>query len=249
MPGILVHDGCDLQISNFQINLNNPGEVPPPTVRTRMDMWPYWLGEAVDAAVAAADMIPLITATETELTGRRELRVAVRAMTSAAFAVDGFYASVKSRAGEHPQQPAWRQNRTARYAQVAETLRYHLKVRTSDSTRLLRERVEEVFRFRDWAVHPSSEFKELVYRPDIDVSVDWHFVAFSATNAVAAVGKTVQLFDHMVKKLDGVDVAAELAEWKPYARKAMDHLLDEYESSGKLQAFDRAEPSTAVDTS
>ena len=54
-----------------------------------------------------------------------ELKAAMRATTSAAFAIDAFYASVKERSPEHPDADKWRANRTARNKQIAETFRYH----------------------------------------------------------------------------------------------------------------------------
>lgn len=60
MPGIMVTDGGDLQISNLQIDFVT-GEIPPPTVRLRTDTWPYWLAEGVGAAIAAAEVAPGIT--------------------------------------------------------------------------------------------------------------------------------------------------------------------------------------------
>jgi hypothetical protein len=82
--------------------------------------------------------------------------------------------------------------------------------------------------------------REAIHREDVDAGVDWHFIAFRASNAVMGVAKTVQLLDHLVKVLDRG--SEDLVKWKPGARTAMNHVLNEYESSDKLVAIDRAEP-------
>ena len=243
MPGIMVTDGGDLQISSLQINLQT-GEMPPPTVRLRTDTWPYWLAEGVSAAIAAAEVAPSITlalaADEASRLMVAELRASMRALTSSAFAIDAFYASVKARSPVHPQQSLWHEQGTARHKQVAATLRYHLQIKNNNSSKELSNRVKEMFKFRDWAVHPGSQFREAIHRDDVDAGVDWHFIAFRASNAVMGVAKTVQLLDHLVKVLDRG--SEDLVKWKPHARRAMNHVLDEYESSDKLVAIDRAEP-------
>jgi hypothetical protein len=100
--------------------------------------------------------------------------------------------------------------------------------------------VQEIFKFRDWAVHPGNRFRNPGYRDDVDVGVDWHFVAFRASNSVAAVGKIVELIDFFVAVLDRG--SKELVEWKPHARRAMDQILDAYEASDKLRPIGRVEP-------
>jgi hypothetical protein len=245
VPGIMVTDGGDLQISGLQINLET-GEIPPPTVHLRMDTWPYWLAEGVGAAIAAAEVAPItpaLVAADSEGASRlmvAELRASMRALTSSAFAIDAFYASVKARSPVPPEQSVWHQKGTTRHKQVAATLRHHLQVKDNQASKELSKRVKEIFRFRDWAVHPGSQFREAIYRQDVDAGVDWHFVAFRASTAVVGVAKTVQLLDHMVRVLDRG--SEDLVKWKPHARRAMNHVLDVYESSDKLLAIDRAEP-------
>ena len=133
----------------------------------------HWLFEAVGAAQSARDsaaevarLAALLDRDEEslDLALGNELRGTMRAITASAFAVDAFYASVKSRSPAHPNQDAWRANRTPRYAQVFETLRYHLKLKAPGASEI-RDRVKELFRFRDWAVHPGSRFREPAFRP------------------------------------------------------------------------------------
>lgn len=207
MPGIRVTDGSDLRLSGLQINLNT-GEITPPTALLRTDTWPYWLAEAVSAAIAATEVAPitpeLVAANSAEVTRLMvaELRASMRALTSSAFAIDAFYASVKARSPTHPQQAVWHAKGTPRHKQVAATLRHHLRVTNNQASNDLSRAIKEIFRFRDWAVHPGSQFKEAIHRDDVDAGVDWHFIAFSASNAVRGVANTVHLLDHLVKALD-----------------------------------------------
>lgn len=49
----------------------------------------------------------------------------------------------------------------------------------------MRRRIRDVFKFRDWAVHPGSKFRKPIIRPDVD-GLDWHFAVFRGENAVNA---------------------------------------------------------------
>jgi hypothetical protein len=247
MPGIWVVDGGDLRLSDIRFSLGADEPPSSPTIDLRIDMWRHWLAEAVSAAIEAADIAPKhspeLLKSNSEEAGRiiiAELRASMRAMTSAAFAIDAFYASVKARSAEHPQQAVWDEKATPRNKQVASTLRHHLKITKNEQAKELSKRVQEMFRFRDWAVHPGSRFRKPEYREDVDAFVDWHFVAFRASNAVAGVGKTVELLDFLVAVLDrGSD---ELVKWKPGARRSMNQILDAYEASDKLHPIGRVEP-------
>lgn len=127
-----------------------------PTVDLRLELWRYWLTEAVSAAIQAAEIAPGLSAellaSDSEEAARlliNELRASMRAMTSAAFAIDAFYASVKTRSPEHPQQAAWKEKPPRRHQQVADTLRHHLRITKNDQSRELSKRVQEIFKFRD----------------------------------------------------------------------------------------------------
>ncbi|AYM41160.1 hypothetical protein [Mycobacteroides chelonae] len=250
MPGIWVVDGVDLRISDIRLELGAEGLVPSsPKLDLRLELWRYWLIEAVSAAIEAAGIAPKLSA-EVLATDREEaaqllineFRASMRAITSAAFAIDAFYASVKVRSPDRPCPDAWSEKRPSRHQQVAETLKHHLRITKNDQSKEISKRVKEIFGLRNSAVHPGSRFKNPAYREDLDAHVDWHFKAFCATNAVAGVAKTVQLLDFLVAVLDRG--SKELAEWKPYARSAMNQILDTYEASDKLIPIDRVEPSS-----
>ena len=245
MPGVRTTAGADLQISGIRIEMHEDGSVhlPPVVPKLRTDMWPHWLAEAVEAAVLARRVsaeIPVAVAAGDDFRVDsllvQELRASMRAITAAAFALDAFYASVKARSPRHPDDEKWAKNRTTRPAQIFETLRYHLKIKNAGAKEM-RRRICELFKFRGWAVHPGSKFREPIIRPEVDAGVDWHFTVFRAENAVNAVALTVSL-DQLVKKLERG--SEDLQKFKEAARRAMNGVLDEYEAAA-LPVFPRCE--------
>jgi hypothetical protein len=235
MPGVRITRGSDFQIPSFTIEIADDGTLtsPPIVPRLRTDTWSFWLEDAVEAAVEASRLeseLPTVRAggDEEDLTRAmvRELRSTMRAITAAAFATDAFYASVKARSPAHPHEHVWRaKGRTQRYVQVYETLRYHLKLRRPGDAEI-RNRIRELFRFRDWAVHPGSKYREPVYREDLDSGVDWHFAVFRAENAVNATSMTVQMLDALVECLHRG--SPDLRAHRKAARIAMDDVLTVY---------------------
>lgn len=220
----------------------------PVTPELRMDLWPQWLHEALDATVAAraahAEVLAEVAAptSEEHLADLLdlELRTSMRAITSAAFAVDAFYSSVQARSPEHPDRAKWRtpgRRRTPRQAQVFETLRYHLKIRNPGAAEI-RRRIRDLFKYRGWAVHADASFKEPVLREDIDRGVDWHFSAFRAENAVACLANTMQMLDVLVDLTERG--TKELREWRENARVRLDEILDLYDAVEGLPEFTRA---------
>lgn len=250
---------CDVRLGGLSIPLAADGtpsrDAGQATLELRTDMWPFWLREAIDAAIAAseiADQIPPLyeqfktgTATDEDLDelAIREMIATMRAIGGAAFAIDALYAAVKARSPDHPDQAAWRTNRTARHKQVTETFFYHLKIKNETTKTAIRQWVSQIYKFRDWAVHSPSEFAPAQHRADLEVGLDQCFSRFRRENAIAATAMAVCLFDYLVSFLQ--NGSAELAEQKQGARRKMDALLDRYEAAGVFPATTRREPPAA----
>ncbi len=139
VPGVRLTAGADLQFpaGSLRISVGDDGVPVMDTVipLLRTDMWPYWLTESVDAAVTARRAAQEVEAAASDGDDARiaqaleaELRSSMRAVSSAAFAVDAFYATVEARS-HHPHRDTWREKRTPRHAQVFETIRYNLPSR------------------------------------------------------------------------------------------------------------------------
>lgn len=248
--------GSDLRISGISFDLDENGaplrEGGHMTVELRTDMWHYWLREAIDAAIAAdeaAEQIPTLyerfeagEALEGDLDelAERELIATMRAIGASAFATDAFYAAVKARSPEHPDEGAWKTNRTARHRQVTETIFYHLKITGQVTKTEIRQRVSKIYEFRDKAVHPSSEYKPPIHRPDLNVDLDQAFSFFRRDNAVMATAMAVSIFDCFVAFLQ--NGSEELAAKKDGAREKLNALLDRYEAAGIFPEVVRREP-------
>jgi hypothetical protein len=251
VPGIFFPRGAQLRIpaGRLTIRVTDDGrfEGDPLIPQLRMDMWPQWLHEALDATVAARDAHAQVTAEAASPTDEvrlgdlldLELRASMRAITSAAFAVDAFYASVRARSSEHPDRARWLasgRRRAPRHVQVFATLHHALKIRRPGAGEV-RRRIKELFKYRGWAVHADSAFRDPVLREDIDRGIDWHYAAFRAENAVSILGMTVQTLDVLVGLFErGTE---ELREWAPFARERLDEILDLYDAQEGLTPFTR----------
>lgn len=112
-----------------------------------------------------------------------EFRSAMQACTSAAIAIDAFYATVKNYISIPTNlTKVWRDKRTARYKQIAETFRVGFNIKPEPSKNL-RHILKQVNEWRDLAVHPSGSFTKPMYHPDLKVATEWRFVYYRFFNA------------------------------------------------------------------
>ncbi len=216
-------------------------ESPPLVPHLRLDLWPTWLEIGCEhtkrAHETASEFSPDLPDQEkADLLGR-ELQDAMVAMCAFAFAFDGIYDVVKSELGEHPNAAQWRQEArrpTPRHKQVAETLRYHLKL-GPQFTSQLKQLLQELFKFRGRAVHPSSSYRPATMREDIDSGVHPHLITFSGKHAVQCRAIALILFDRLI------DRAAEVADpsadkgWIETGRREVDRLAAAYRIPGDDQ--------------
>jgi hypothetical protein len=183
MPGVLTLAGMGLQIPAGGLVLSVGDDGSPhmavQQIRLRFDLWPTWLEigsiHAEHARLAGAKLEPGMGDAEKSTLLGEELRSGLAAITAFAFAFDGFYDTLRHELGTHPHNAVWRRKRTARDAQVVETLRYHLKLGPQFSAQL-REFIRQLFGFRSRGVHPSSEYVQVTYRPEIDSGVHPHLL-------------------------------------------------------------------------
>ncbi len=218
----------DLTISGIQLPPGG-GRMPPVQATVRLDTWQHWLLIACDNVAAAteheAHLHEAIAQNDDAIKGsavEAEFRAAMTAVSACAFAIDAFYATVVERMGAHPDHDIWRKNRLARPKQIAETLRYHFKYKAKGMP-VVEGVLEELFRFRDRAVHPPAAFREPSYRADLDAGVEPRFVTFSAANSRQALGLTVELFVATVPKLEGL-AKGDLAQWAVFVRQQTEHV-------------------------
>lgn len=88
----------------------------------------------------------------------------------------------------------------------------------------LRYILQEVYKFRDWAVHPPSDFRQPVLHKDLDSGVEWRFVAYSAHNSEVIFNAIVRLmsvlFGHARLELK------DLSKWVDAASKRLTEGFD-----------------------
>jgi hypothetical protein len=93
VPGIFFVRGAQLRVGNIRIRVAEDGgvEMDPIATQLRMDLWPQWLHEALDATAAALDAKAQVAAEVAKPTRDEhladlldlELRTSMRAITSA----------------------------------------------------------------------------------------------------------------------------------------------------------------------
>ncbi len=213
----------DLTISGIQL-LSGGGQLLPVTASVRLDTWQHWLLIACDNVASASEqearLHEAISRDDDAAKGdalEAEFRPAMTALSACAFAIDAFYATVIERMGAHPDRDKWRDKRLTRHRQIAETLRYHFKYKAKGMP-VVNGVLEELFRFRDRAVHPPAAFREPIYRADLDAGVEPRFVTFSAKHSRQALGLTLELFVATVPKLEAV-AKGDLIRWAVFVRQ------------------------------
>jgi hypothetical protein len=180
MTMVLISEGMQLKIPASGLVIPLDGSTPPPvSVQVRLDTWQHWLRIAVANVALATQahkrLLVAHTAKEDASKGaalEEEFRAPMVAMTSAAFALDGFYASLKERIPlEADLQAAWAKNRTGRAVRISETLGGAF-ILTPSYREVFASTVAEVFKWRDRAVHAPARYLEPLLHPDLGVGVE-----------------------------------------------------------------------------
>lgn len=239
VPGYLILEGMGIQIpvGGLVLTVGEDG-VPAgeiTAVRLRLDLWPNWLEigcRATDQAIEASQgLTPEASDSVKTAALGAELEGGLVAVAAFAFSIDGFYDTVRNELGEHPDQAAWKKKRTARAAQVTETLRYHLKLGPKFSTQM-RKLIDEVFGFRGRAVHPNGAWVAPNYRPEIDSGVHPHLLTFSGPHARHCRALTLVLLDQLLSQAAKVRSDDADSGWIDRGRKEVDRMMAAYRTAG-----------------
>lgn len=198
--GVFISKGMRLRIpaGGFSITLGPDGPVGGPLVfEVSLDMWPAWLEIAAAHAAAAEDARQRLAAADAadgETVGAllaEECREGMVAMAAAAIAIDAFYGSVRERVDLSSLDAKWTPA-TPRSARVFEGIRQAF-VMTNKQAGARRAVIRELFKFRDWAVHPPAKFSAPQLHEVLQVGVEWRYVAFGAPNATWAAANAREL--------------------------------------------------------
>jgi hypothetical protein len=251
MPGIFLLAGMGFQIpaGGIAMSLGDDGGMKMEVNQTlvRLDLWPTWLEigcfHAEQARVAGDRLNPELSDGEKFTTLTEELQAGLVAMTALAFAVDGFYDTLRQELGHHPHQAEWKANRTARHNQVTDTFRFHLKLGPTFSGQL-RSVLKDLFEFRSRAVHPDSAFVEPNYRPQIDRGVHPHLITFSGPHAVQCRALVLDLLDRLLTRAAEESKPGADSGWLDRGREELDRLSALYRVPGDdVPAFPIGTPS------
>jgi hypothetical protein len=199
--GVFFPEQMKLRIpaGGLQIGLDGTGRpTSSVSIEVLLDVWPFWLDIGMDHAAQATTarraLQSVDPADDTEkgsLLGA-ECKASMVALSAAAFALDGFYAALREHRDMSDLDRVWMSAGTPRHARVSETLRRSFRL-SNRQAKVLREGAKDLFKFRDWAVHPPAAFSRPVPHEVIGSSVEWRYVAFSAPNACRGITKATKI--------------------------------------------------------
>jgi len=179
------------------------------TLHVGLNMPPIWAELAVDhltrAQTAREAVLVAWGGTDDAVLGAAlidEFTASMQAIVAAGIAIDACFAAVRGYAAlPDALVQTWQRNRTARYKQVAEVLRraFPLKPRHAVGVRAA---IREIYRFRDWAVHPPAEARAPAHHPDLHMDTEWRFVAFSLPNDRELVRASLSLLWQAANRTD-----------------------------------------------
>ncbi|MCL6260471.1 hypothetical protein M3O96_15315 [Aquiflexum sp. TKW24L] len=130
----------------------------------------------------------------------KEFEASMQSIIAMAIAIDSFYGTVKSKINIPKElTEKWKENRTSRYIQIAETVRQGFKL-DKEGYKILKQTLKEIFRFRDMAIHPKGDIEHPILHPDLGVGVEWRFVYFSYANSKVIVDEGLKRLHELLSK-------------------------------------------------
>ena len=201
-----------------------------------LDTWRHWLMIAIehaDNAIRAHERLLTAHAKNDDPEKGHALEAefisAMQAISAAAFSLEAFYAAVKERLpADEELAKRWAKNRTAQPARISETMIRAFQVTHAGRT-TLRNNLQEIFKFRGYAVHPPAKFREAIMHPDLGVGVEWRFIAFTAAGSITAVRgalSTIKQCLHAPRSEHN-----ELVKWSNDYIKKIDELTSQWEDT------------------
>ena len=111
-------------------------------------------------------------------------------------------------------------------SRISETLIRAFKI-THTGRAVLRKNLEEMFKFRDYAVHPPARFREPIMHPELGVGVEWRFIAFTASGSITAIRVALSIIKQCMHAPQSKH--EELAEWSEASVAKIDEMVTEWE--------------------
>lgn len=204
--GIHISRGMRLRLSNLNISIDDGNiQLPSPDISVSIDLFVYWLeisiAHLIEAEHCHKELLVAWSQDGNQGKGQwleREFSTSLQSITAAATAVDAFYAMVR----DHIQIPkediaAWRNNRTSRSKQISEVLRRGFLI-GPNSFSTMRGHLIELYKYRDWSVHPPAGYNEPALYDELRMSTEWRFVAFRFENAKSSLAISLSLIAQLL---------------------------------------------------
>ena len=241
--GLFITKGMKVSVEEFSLSMLENGSIETNKMvfHTGLDMCPYWLN------IAWANLLrtesyhkKIIEQNEAHTQNKlgeylqKEFQNGMQTIMAACIAMDAYYASVKEYA-DIPEDVSkkWRENGTARYKQISETLK-RVFVIPQDMFLQVRESIKKGFELRDMAVHPKSGTDLPLLHPEANVVSDWRFSTFRYINAKAVAGNMLSIiYQTSRQKIPQKKVSLRVAAKKH--KKEIDPILKKWvKRHGKL---------------
>lgn len=200
--GLFVTKGMKLDIKEFSLSINDNGEIESNqiTLHTGLDMCPYWLEIAFEQLLLTEKIHKNILKEKNKsnqeplgILLQKEFSLGMQTIMAACIAIDAYYASIKEYANiPEDLSKKWRENGTARYKQIAETLKRTFSI-PQNTFLQIREVLHQCFDLRDRAVHPKAGTDQPVLHPEANLISDWRYSVFRYVNAKTVVGHAISI--------------------------------------------------------
>jgi len=113
-----------------------------------------------------------------------ELKSSMQAIVASVNGLEAYYSNIKDRVTFSKEVTnKWRQNNTARHKQVAQVFQISFEIKGNEKNKKLNKIVKDIYKFRDWLVHPPGEPREPILDKELSVVTNWTYIAFSFHNA------------------------------------------------------------------
>lgn len=188
MTGIFIVDGMTVQIRNLSISLDEEGNFSAtgPEIGVSYDACIAWAKIALAHRDSARERMSKrrdvwnsdVQEADKSRVLEEEFAATMQAVVAAATCIDALYDQiVRFSPISAETRASWMKKRTARYVQVAETLRATFRIKPEGMKQVI-STLRPMYRLRDASVHPSS-YVHLPYRhPELDIATDWRLTTF-----------------------------------------------------------------------
>jgi hypothetical protein len=156
-----------------------------------------------------------------------EFQAGMQAAISGCISLDAFYANLKELITlPEDIRKQWAKRKTSRPARVAELFRRCFSMKSATATRV-RDVLKQIYGFRDLTVHPSGKTEEAVLHPDLEVGVEWRFIAFGFPNVKEVVAGCLGMAAQLANKPKGTH--KQLIQYCEGVRTRIDPIVEQWE--------------------